>query len=203
MMVRIRILGVLFLLMMIACKGGGSYHWDEYKSFVDDETNGFIQSQTVGEFKLSAKLLPSEYIAALNMNTNGANKESFYKDVKTNRPFYNILFRIEGLEQKSEDPLEFNVSKEEYQKRLGYMMSFIDDDLKVVVGDDTLDCIMHHLERSYHMTSFHNIQCVFEKKNPTIKDDIQFVYDDQMLNIGKVTFKFDKSISIDTPTIIF
>lgn len=176
---------------------------DSYIKYVNNPDNGLLKKVEVGNFKIEVQLRPIEYLTIQEIGIEGLTKENFEARVKDNDQEF-FLLRIGSKDNKS-DALNNGVTEQrEYFERIGYLIASIDKDIYVVEGEDTLRCAMHHFERSYHLASYHNILLAFDrpKDKKIISEDQLFVYDDNILGIGKLNIKFEKSAIKNIPNIL-
>jgi hypothetical protein len=196
--------GNIFLGILMAIFWGCSqtkFGPEEYVNYVNDKENGFIQTEQVGDYEISVQYRTPEYMTIKEIGVDVLTNEIFSETSKEKNGAYYFLFQIMSSNKKS-DPLELNMQdKLEYTSRISHLMSGIDEDIFLVSGDDTLPCKMHHFERSYHLTHYHNIVLVFERKTEKQADNLKLFYNDRMLNIGRLNFVFNKHVT-DVPKII-
>ena len=75
--------------------------------------------------------------------------------------------------------------KEDYYLRLKYYSFDIQNDLKLIDGQDTMKCVFSHFERTYGILPYIKIVTAFEKSKKQGGDKI-FSYNDKTFNKGIV-----------------
>jgi hypothetical protein len=178
---------VLVALLFNACKPA-SLGIKEYMAYIDDPSNGLLKTEEIGDFKISVQYRPVEYISVIEVRDadDDLSPAEFSKAMKENENMQFFLLRIAGT-LKKEDALLSGLSREEeYYERLSHLIGGIEKNVLLVDGVDTLPCMMHHYERNYKLSDFHNITLIFEKKKDKQAHDKTLIYDDVMLGIGKI-----------------
>jgi len=104
------------------------------------------------------------------------------------------------------DPLQDPENQNtDYYTRLKYFSEDIKNDLFLVADDDTIPCKIVHLERTYKLTPYTNLLLAFDSEKESIKktDKLTFVYDDHVLELGKLTFDLSTAELKNSPEIKF
>ena len=190
----------LFLLsiMMFSCKQQNLKSTD-YVKWVEEKDNGIRVEKEIEEYKFTVQYSPIDYLIIKDLYAQG--KEITEKLVNEERKLREgeqyYLFQIAMVDQ-TQDLMKYNITDiSDYEKRVNYFSFNIQNDLKLIDGNDTLDCKLHHFEQSYGLAPYITIGAVFdEKKENKNKNDKIFIYQDKILNTGtiKITIK-DKSIN--------
>jgi hypothetical protein len=188
---------VLMVLCLVSCKmGSGEVHsLEEFREYINNPDNGLIQTQEIGHFIISAQYLPKQYTELMNGEGESGTGE------KTETEQY--LLRIASNE-KGIDALALGAgSSSEYQYRVSYLFSGINRDCLLIDNTDTIKCVMHHYERNYGLTNFHNVLLFFEKPQQESSEnhDRTIVFNDQIFGLGRLSFNFNKNDINNTPTI--
>lgn len=193
---------ILVFIGLVACNKK-AVDAETYIQFVNNPENGLLKNIEVGDFKIEVQLRPVEYVVIQELGAENLLKEDFETRVKDNNQEY-FLLRIGSKDSKSDALSNGITAQNEYLERIGYLIANIDKDIYLIEGDDTLRCAMHHFERSYHLTSYHNILLVFDRSISKGKkgQDQLFVYDDAILGIGKLNIKFESKAINNIPNIL-
>jgi hypothetical protein len=145
---------------------------EEFETYINDPSNGYIQSSEAGDLLFEAKLSPP-----LADDPN---------------PQFVLQLRISRLDGKS--VLETNTSsKSEALEREGYLSFDLMNDVSFEYDGKELPCLFHHYERNYGLKPSVDILFQF----PVIKDpheDPVFVYRDQQFGEGLIKIAFDKEL---------
>jgi len=189
-------IGLISLMFFVASACGKSeFTPDGYISYVNDKKNGYIQTEKIGDIEITAQYRTPEYMAIEDVGTDRLTTEALNKTLGDKKGAHYILLQIADANKKS-DPLEQGISdKEHYFLRIGHLVSGIDKDVLLVDGKDTLPCSIHHFERSYHLTHYHTVLFVFERKTEEASDDLKLIYNDHLLGLNKINFVFDKQVA--------
>lgn len=83
---------------------------------------------------------------------------------------------------------------------INYLMSGIQKDFTLELGNETLSCKLHHFERSFNLKKSISLIAVFETFQP-IETDVSLVFRDNILNTGRHTFRFSNKTITDLPNL--
>jgi hypothetical protein len=155
----------------------------------------------IDRFTFSAVYMPWEYIVARE-NNGKLNEQMLKKKVAEINDLQYYTFHIEDNQENEEVLMAEIDSKEEYYQRIQYFSFEMQNDLKLVDGEDTLDCVLFHFERNYGIKSKATFSLGFpltakekeeKDENPEIMNqDKVIIYDDHILGVGKLNIKIDQ-----------
>ncbi|MES2779268.1 MAG: hypothetical protein V4651_05155 [Bacteroidota bacterium] len=193
----------LSIITFLGCSGQKRVSQEEYITWVNNAENGLVQEQVVGDYKFSFQYLPAEYMAL---------KELMASEIMPTKPvFDSVLNNYRGLQYgvmkigaliEGGDVLKQSITSEaEYFERIQYYTTIVPRDIFIVKGNDTLNCAMHHFERTFSISSFNTIMLGFE--NNSDSNDQIVVYDDQVLGTGKISFFISREALSNIPLIEF
>lgn len=177
----------------------------EYVNWINDESNGLTKKVVKGNFEVSVQYRPSEYMALLETR-NQVTDEATFLDVKKqyegSKYFVLKLKKVAGQGDPLQDPENQNT---DYYTRLKYFSEDIKYDLYVISDGDTMPCKIVHLERTYKLTPYTNLLLAFDDKKEAIDkaDNLTFVYEDRVLELGKLTFDLSTADLKNSPEIKF
>lgn len=166
---------------------------EEYLAYVDHKDNGLTQVQEFGAYSITLQYRPLIYEAISDMGRESAfTQEDLSARLKESEGLEYYLLRI-GSTGSGADALMNSInSLRSYDERIAYLISGIEKEVKLVSGRDTFTCMMHHYERNYRMAGYHNVLFVFEtKQNPEKPEPKTFIYNDQVLGIGRIRFNIN------------
>lgn len=164
---------VSILLVLSACSGQQTDFASEkeFESYLNDASNGFIQSEESNDFLFEARLMPA------------------LKNEKETQ--LTVQLRINRKDNGA--ALDFGgVSKQEALTREGYLSFEVLQDVHLESDGKTIPVTFHHYERNYGIKPSLDLLFNFENIHP--KGDVFFVYRDQIFNQGLIKIKFKKEL---------
>ncbi len=198
------VLGGILLMMLLGRNGSNKMSVDDYVRWVNDPENGFVQEVVIENFKLTCKIQPAAYLALKELRMQGIPFTSNALD-STVRQYGQYIYAILqiGLEKGNEDFLKYKIrNDQDYFDRLKYFTNDVSHDLFIRDNQDTGVCLINHFERSYSVSSYNSMILSFDTLSETDHDKV-IVFNDQILGIGKVQFRFPNKIFRFNPTIDF
>lgn len=168
---------VLFLflisLLFFSCEGGKTSFGteEEFQAYLNNPDNGFIQSATIGDFIWSAKLTPTTT-----------------KDINNEVSFSLRIEKTDGgsvLDHGS-------VPKEVAMTREGVLAFDVKNMVFLECNDQIIPCSFHHYERNYGLKP--SVDLLFHFNNVSPKQDVNFVFRDELFDQGLVRIKFNKDL---------
>lgn len=178
-------------IVLVSC-GRLTYDQAEYVKYVTSEENGLIVKQDAGSYEFSLQYRPTDFemLAQMQDLNDTFTIEERRRDIDQ---FQYFTLKI-GSKDKKSDALKNGVtSNEEYQRRMSYLMSDnIKENIRLVEGKDTLQCLFHHFERSYSITPFNTLILVFKNNNPSSIENKTLILDDEVFGVGRMKFTIDK-----------
>lgn len=171
----------------------------EYIEWIENEENGLNTSKSFDDISFHLLFKPVDYIIAKELLNKGIKKEDVFKRSKELGDMQYFTLRIKSL--KSNELLKAGIKSEnEYYQRLEYFMGYMQNDLYLIEGKDTIPCGMNHFERNYGLAPYNNFIIAFSKTINSNEDKI-FVYDDKVLGTGKVMMKIEAKDINNIPSI--
>lgn len=172
---------------------------EAYVKWVADKDHGLIVSKEIDNYVFSTFYQPPAYLVLQDNKHKNLSLEAFNQEVTERSEHWHINFRISDKEGKTSALKTKMESEDAYFDRLGYYAFGVQEDLYLVQGTDTLNCLLHHFERNFNLAPFINMSLVFEKGKET--EEVRFVYDDQALGIGTVQMTLKPSSWMNIPQI--
>src|SRR5690606_23048240 len=142
-------------------------------------SHGLYLHKTIGDLSFIAQYKPEVYLQAQNI-VRGSEVQK--RDKKEEYLHFN--FRIES----NATPLQHgNPSKEAYFQRLSYLTFDIEQDFRLLEGQDTLYPATFQFVQNYSLAPYIDYVISFKRKNSTksVKEEIYFIYDDKVFGVGK------------------
>ncbi len=183
----------ILLLITISC-GKRALTPVQYLRYIDDKSNGLIKEKQIGPYTVTCEFKPAGYIV-LKEKFKQINDNELkdigdeLSDASEMNHFY-MRFTAEGENDILKSHLQ---SQAEYYERLNYFSNFIQKDLYLISGSDTIDCAYTYFERNFGLSNRNTLLLGFKKGNyngGVGGGDFTLIYDDQVLGLGPVQFKF-------------
>lgn len=163
-------------LFLVSCESGPLEFESEQEmmAYLNDVDNGFIQRFESTDMLFSTKLVPplagdSSGQFAIHLKVNTSDGEA-------------VLMHGDASQQES-------------MLREGYLSFDIIEDVFLEVDGRTVKPLFHHYERNYGIKPGIDIVFIFDKVAP--KDDVYFVYRDELFSQGLVRIKYNKTLFND------
>lgn len=144
---------------------------EDFDHYLNDVNNGFIQMKEVGDLKFEVKLIPS-----------------LLEDINDE-----ISFQLRISRKDGGSVLEYGgVEKSEALLREGVLSFEVKDYVQLETSDQIIPCEFSHYERNYGLKPSVDILFHFSKVKP--KDDLFFVFRDEVFHQGLIRIKFNKDL---------
>jgi len=157
----------------------------ELVSYIDTKANPFVKEKRINEFKYSSILKPVDYlIAKKRVDENNPNlKKEDFEDLQ----YFDLRINIEEFNQEF---IKYNLnSAHQYSERVNYCAFKMQNDIKLIDGHDTLNCVLFHHERAFNVVPYGHFILGFEKSNHPEKLKT-LVFHDNLFNNGIIKFTF-------------
>lgn len=169
----------------------------EYMRWVKNPSNKLYQQKEIGDYRYELQYKPPAYMAYM--------EQSSQKKLDT--------LQFQHRKKELENTWQFNLMLahkeygnilnqqlgETYFERLSYLVTNIQTDLMLVADQDTLSCVLYHVERNYNLAPYTNILIGFERKNT--HKELTLIYNDRLLGAGPLMFKYPANQLIKLPTL--
>lgn len=166
-------------------------------AFIDDKKNGFIKSKTIGQITYDAILKPIDYLLSqkrLEEKNNSLSKKDF-EDLQ----YFDLRIKIEDFHKEF---IKYDLeSAEEYQQRVQYCAFNMQQDIKLIDGTDTLNCVLYHYERAFDVVPYGHFILGFETRKSDLVNTKTIVFYDQLFNNGIIKFTFSPEIMVNEPVL--
>ena len=177
------------LLILVVC---GKKHLapSDYIRWVTDPANGLVKTKELSAFRFELRYLPSELTILNGISSVELTKEKVDAALAERGNVHEFQLRLASVE--GTEFLRTGISEmTQYHQRLEYYTGHVQNDLKLVVGFDTLDCSLSHFERTYGVAPYNTLILAFEQESKT-NDGLSLIYNDRVLGLGTVKFAIDQ-----------
>lgn len=204
-------IGILLLLMLVACNKTTVNTYEEYLAWLNDSDNGLTMDKKAGGIIIKVKHLPSNYLAYQDLlHESHVNKDIVDSLINNYDKSLTFLLNI-GVDgnTKKGDIMYHDVNNyEEYKKKL-YNMNFdIEKKISLTINEKEYFPVLAHLENVYGLTESRNIMVVFVPETENEQSfydakEIAFTYDDELFKTGINHFVFKRENINNIPSFIF
>lgn len=187
------------ILIMAALPGGCRQNVlpaNDYMQWIRNKDNGLHTDKSMGKYAFDLQYKTPEYLALQNEGT----------DQLTEKRMAEARSRFEDLEQytfriSTKDKSDVLEQDEDNGRRLEYFVTYAQNDLALIRGNDTLPCIEYSYERTYGLSPEVTLVVGFKRSNTTDEPDRTFVFNDQVLGVGPVKLTIDKTSFTQLPAL--
>ncbi len=190
------------LALLASCSGPEKLDPRGYLEWIGASENGLKKEKEFDEVTIGLLYQPAEY-QALKERWNGTASDldtsNWSLRVGGLNEQLNFHFRIKSNSQVH--PLELEGDRDPYFDRLQYYLTSAQRDFILVVDQqDTLECKLYHYERNYGTAPIMDMQVTFERPAQW-GEELQFIYNDPLLGIGKINFTYSQDEITTIPTL--
>lgn len=154
----------LVLAVLRSCGGSASsLPVSAYINWVEDEQNGLVVSKTIGRYSFTVQYKPSPYVVLQDEKRSDFSEKQFDSLVTaiSDMDYYTLKIGAEG----NKDLTRFGLNNDqEYYARQEYLSTQLQQDIRLIDGSDTLNCLLYHYERTYGIDPQASIVLAFENK---------------------------------------
>ena len=167
--------------------------------WVENEENGLVQRQEFEHYFFEAKYKPIDYVVAIEGRTDQLSEKKYGQLKSELEGLQYVDMNIGPLKQKGNALSAGLSSEEEYFERLDYFVTYAQQDIFMVQGQDTLYPKLYHFERNYGLAPKNTLLLGFEQVQQS--GDRTVYIDDQILGVGRIKFLFEEEQINSTPTL--
>jgi len=163
----------IVLLLLVGCKSNKTEFSsvEEWEEYVNDPDHGYITSKESSDLKFEVKFTPA------------------LKDEKN--PQCTVQLRINRKDGGS--VLDYGrASKQEALEREGYLSFEVLKKVSIEENGHATPAIFHHYERNYGLKP--SVDMYFNFMNVEPKEDVYFVYRDELFGQGLIRIKLEKEL---------
>lgn len=190
---------LFFGALLQACSGKKVSNAEDYSMYLNNEANGFKKSKKVGDMLISVKYLPVDFLALKDLDSDKNKKkyDSLINSYKSSTTFLLSFQTIKG--QSGEDVMTKGIENfEQYVERTMTLNFDLESKTKIVVNNKEYTPVLSSLENTYGLSKSRNVYLVFA--DPSLNKElananrVDFVYSDDLYNVGILHFGFDKKL---------
>lgn len=171
---------------------------DDYLTYVTDPSNGLIKEKQLGDFTFRLQYLTGEMNALRELKGEPVTKESFNSKLEGLSDYQYYNFSICKKDFQNELLMYELTSEAQYASRVEYFSFQAQRDIKLVEGQDTLDCELFHFERSFSMNPNLTFSLGF-KRNKNRYLTKQFCFNDKIFKNGNVNISISRRDLLNVP----
>jgi hypothetical protein len=173
----------------------------QYVSYIKDPSNGFIITKDLHNYDFKAFYQPEEYVTLKEFRNAKLSKEEF---LKVRKNFANQWSFDLCLQNNDSNKIQLNKPDSLNNKRLDYFSFNINQDVFLIINEDTLKCSLHHYERNFGISPEEHFLFAFAKNKTVALPEInkmELLYYDKILGVGNLSFEFDIKKLLKNPSI--
>jgi len=167
-------------------------------SFIDNSNNGYIKNKRLGGITYMSVLKPTDYLLAQKKLTdnNSKCKKSDFEDLQ----YFDLRIKIDDFKMEF---IKYNLSStQQYQERVNYCAFGMQNDIKLIDGKDTLNCVLFHFERAFDVIPYGHFILGFENKKRNSIEAKTLCFDDKLFNNGIIKFTYAPGLLAKEPTLL-
>ncbi|MBA3680482.1 MAG: hypothetical protein H0W73_04860 [Bacteroidetes bacterium] len=171
---------------------------EELVSFIDNTENGYIKNKKFGKVTYISILKPVDYMLAQKKisDSNKNYKKSDFEDLQ----YFDLRIKIEDFKMEF---IKYDLSSTgQYQERINYCAFNMQNDISLIDGKDTLNCVLYHFERAFDVIPYGHFILGFENKNKKSINAKTLCFDDKLFNNGIIKFTYSPSFLAKEPTLL-
>jgi len=164
----------------------------DYVQWVKNSENGFFKEKTIDDISFTALYKPYEYIVCIEERAEEIQDSVAKKKLSEmeGMQYFDLKFL---LNESQGELLKYKLnSAQEYENRVKYFSFNMQNDIKLVEGQDTIPCSLFHFERAYDVAPFATFLLGFNASKNNSKDKTLIVYD-RTFNKGTIKFTFKQN----------
>lgn len=151
----------LLIILLMGCRK--SLNPSQYYTWNNDKKGVLSKWIFDKYYNFNVTYRPIDFMALSGLNGEQLTNSKFKESKKGFLCCRHFMIKIYAKD--TSDVLKYKIrSEQEYYDRVRYLSSEIGNYLKLVDGNDTLNCTFFHYERTYKMQSFATVMAFFERK---------------------------------------
>lgn len=184
---------IFLCLFSVSCRTDKELSVSDYKKWMGNKDNGLYKEKTVEDFSVSCMLKPLDWIALKTI-------ESEHLDIlkldSVKNEFKGLsYFALKIVNRQVPELINYNASGQKaYEANFAYYTGGMKQDIYLVEGSDTLNCVLFHYERNYGAAPVNIFNLAFENRNNgQMQSGRQLVFNGTYTGLGILKFDFDKN----------
>lgn len=164
----------------------------KYIRWIEDEDNGCCVSKKISDYEFRLQYKPVDYIIINEYKGVLPANEKFDKRKSDLSGMQYYTFEVKN--DKENELMRAGISNEtEYFERLEYLTSYMQDDISLVIDNDTLPCHLFHYERNYGVSPWNNFLLGFDNRTSEKSGTRKLIYNDKLLGTGPIMLTIKES----------
>jgi len=168
----------------------------EYKVWFGNPDNGFLKERTVKNIRYSVQHRPAELMLLNELKAMPQATSATVQSLKEsygNSEYFLLQFGPNGEGPQQGDLLKNLANNIEDHAELYRDLAFdINTRVRLVVAGDTLEPTLSHYEQGYELSANQRFLFAFPTGDRST-EDMTFIYDDQLLEAGRLKFRFQEN----------
>jgi hypothetical protein len=165
----------------------------DYVRWIENPDNGLRQKKDVNGVVFDLQYKPADYVIARE-NAKNTLPLSFYNERK--EKLGELLYFSLEIKSASQDLLMYDLKEEqEYYRRVNYYSLDFQQDIKLVVGADTLPCLMYQFENTYGTAPYIRMSIAFsgKQREKIESSDCAVLLEDRVFGGGLLRYEYQKN----------
>lgn len=172
---------------------------NKYVQWMKNTDNGFRNEKVIDDLSFSVQYKTPEYIICMEQRGQKLNDTTVKQKISELDEMQYYDLRITMNEGQGE-LLKYKLSSiQQYNERVNYFAFNMENDIRLVDGNDTLTCGLYHFERAYDVSPTAVVLLAFAKNKNSDKKDKTLVIYDRTYNKGMLKFKFRANVLTNKP----
>ena len=185
---------MIMVLGLYGCKQ--SLTPEEYITWTENNDD-FTSSQALGDAVYEFRMKPANYLISRESAGRPVASDSVVSRQKdlSDMIYFNLkIYPKDGhADLLRKDGPDVGL----YQRRIYYYSFTFQEDIHLVIGGDTLPCLLYHYIHDHGLSPEMDFTMAFER--PASDADFKIVLEDAVMNTGKLTFPFSADVLTDLP----
>jgi hypothetical protein len=205
------LLGLSVLLLFFSCSGNHPKTAEEYFKFLDSDASGLSKSKYVNGIQLRVKYLPPDYLCNRELGNHTYSQRE--KDSLINYYSKSLCFMItlstDERKAKQGSIMYHNITQyKEYVQRTVAMNFEMQQFIRLKADENEYTPVLSSMDNVYGLEDSRNILLVFVPKtkedyNLFKAEKLDFIYDDQLFELGINHFLFERKAFDNLPPFPF
>ena len=199
------------LFIFIGCNQKASLNKDDYMAWLDDLDNDIAIEKSVNGLKVKVKYIPTEYLVYQSLENNERiNKplrDSLIKLRESNLSFLMTIGPDKETESKGDVMYRGLQKYKDYVERSMTMNFDMQEYISLVTEDGEYRSVLSNMENVYSLKESRTMIIVFSPKiskgDLSEAESYDFIYSDQLFELGILHFRFKKEDFNNIPEIKF
>jgi len=182
----IKVIFIFFFQFALSSCSKSSLSIPDYIGYVRSADNGLTDFTVRNGYVFNVLYEPADYLALKELRNEKVTVDKFFE---TRKKFSDYLYFDFSIKSETSDKkvLDKNDSLN-YEKHYNHFAFDFSKDIFLLTKEDTLRCLLHQLINSGDISPEYHFEVLFEKPDSLFIscDSLVLVYDDKVLNSGKV-----------------